>query len=206
LGTEIETYKNNVYVSLVGFMFLKTKVLHLPVPFHRNFEEVNLRFYVRKKFYGTWRRGVVFIREMVPKPVIAVVANTLYREHYEPVSMKHSWLLNEEQLISYSWKKKRWHNLKVIAENKPFAIAAGSEEEFITEQHYGYTKVNEHNSYEYPVHHPTWLLYPVNSFSVDADFGVLYGNNFAFLSSALPASVFLAEGSKVSVGFFHKLK
>jgi len=39
--TELDTWNGRHYVSLVGFMFLDTKVLGIKIPFHVNFEEVN---------------------------------------------------------------------------------------------------------------------------------------------------------------------
>ena len=70
-GTEIDYEDGQTFLSIVGFLFLDTRLLGLPIPLHRNFEEVNLRFYVRKKSADTWRRGVVFIRELVPRRAIA---------------------------------------------------------------------------------------------------------------------------------------
>jgi uncharacterized protein YqjF (DUF2071 family) len=43
-------------VSLVGFLFQNTRLRSIPIPFHRIFEEVNLRFYVRhiiSDFFGS---------------------------------------------------------------------------------------------------------------------------------------------------------
>ena len=77
-GTELDTWMGHPYVSLIGFVFQDVRLLGLRVPFHVNFEEVNLRFYVRRKVDGSWRRGVVFVKEIVPKRAITLVANTLY--------------------------------------------------------------------------------------------------------------------------------
>jgi uncharacterized protein len=60
-GTELDLWNGKCYISLIGFMFKNTRVLGLPIPGHINFEEVNLRFYVKRKVNGEWRRGVVFI-------------------------------------------------------------------------------------------------------------------------------------------------
>src|SRR5450432_2463378 len=73
--TELDFYNGNTYVSLVGFMFNNTRIPGMKIPFHVNFEEVNLRFYVRYKDNGEWKRGVVFIKEIVPKLAISYVAN-----------------------------------------------------------------------------------------------------------------------------------
>ncbi len=95
-GTELDLYNNKCYVSLVGFLFKDVKVLGLKIPGYINFEEVNLRFYVKRKVNNTWRRGVVFIKEIVPKSLITVIANTIYNEHYETRKMSHDWSITKE--------------------------------------------------------------------------------------------------------------
>ncbi len=86
-GTQIDQWNGKTYISLVGFNFIDTKLKGIPVPFHRNFEEVNLRFYVRRKENKTWKRGVVFIKEIVPKAAIAFVARLFYNENYIALDM-----------------------------------------------------------------------------------------------------------------------
>lgn len=88
-GTLLDYRHGQCYVSLVGFMFLNTKLLGVPIPFHRNFEEVNLRFYVKRKHGNEWRRGGVFIKEFVTKAAISLVANTIYKENYQTMKMNH---------------------------------------------------------------------------------------------------------------------
>ena len=204
-NTEIDYWNANCYVSLVGFMFLNTKMLGIKIPFHINFEEVNLRFYVRYKEGDKWRRGVVFIKEIVPKIMLSLVANTLYREHYETMPMKHFWETNknenkEETLtVEYSWKKDKWHSLKVIADAKLSKIEDESEEEFITEHYWGYTKFNDKKTSEYGVEHPKWDIYKVKEYFIDIDFEQIYGEDFKFLQDLKPTSVFLAEGSQIKV-------
>jgi uncharacterized protein YqjF (DUF2071 family) len=89
-GTELDSWNGKHFVSVVGFHFLNTRVLGLPIPWHRKFEEVNLRFYVRRHVGNEVRRGVVFIREIVPKWAIAWVANTVYNERYSAMKMASS--------------------------------------------------------------------------------------------------------------------
>jgi len=55
--TEIDFENGETFLSVVGFLFLDTRLLGLPIPLHRDFEEVNLRFYVRRQSADTWRRG-----------------------------------------------------------------------------------------------------------------------------------------------------
>jgi len=197
--TEIDFWNETCYVSLVGFMFLNTRILGAKIPFHVNFEEVNLLFYVKYKGVDGWKRGVVFIKEIVPKPALTFVANAIYKENYETMPMNHSWVLNHGSLdIEYRWKKRNWNSFSVRASSKPVAIDAVSEEEFITEHYWGYTKVKDKTS-EYQVEHPTWEVYHVNNYSIDVYFDDVYGSQFDFLKSEKPPSVFLAEGSEIKV-------
>jgi uncharacterized protein YqjF (DUF2071 family) len=88
-GTVLDTFQGTAYVSMVGFLFLNTRVRGLSIPWHRDFEEVNLRFYVRRQAEEGWRRGVVFIKEIVPRLAIAAVARVFYNENYVALSMRH---------------------------------------------------------------------------------------------------------------------
>lgn len=198
-GTELDFYKGKCYVSLVGFMFLNTKLLGFPIPFHRNFEEVNLRFYVKKKENESWKRGVVFIKEIVPKPALSLVANSVYKENYHTMPMKNSIMeKDEEQLIKYSWKDKSWYSIQITAENKAQAMKADSEFEFITEHYWGFTKTESTTS-EYEVCHPKWDCYFVKDHQLNIDFQKIYGNDFDCLNHQEPVSVMLAEGSEIQV-------
>ncbi len=204
--TELDIWNNRCYVSLVGFMFLETKVLGIKFPFHTNFEEINLRFYVRYNDKGTWKRGVVFIKEIVPKIMITLVANTLYRENYETHSCKHETQIIDNQsldasiFVKYSWKNKgSWNHIQVNADVDTKAILAGSEEEFITEHYWGYAAYSATKTNEYEVQHPRWNVHKVNQYDINCDFKELYGQEFAFLKDTQPTSVLLAEGSEISV-------
>lgn len=200
--TELDHYNDICYVSLVGFMFLNVKVKGFKIPFHSDFEEVNLRFYVKHKdkITGDWKRGVVFIKEIVPKPAIVFVANTIYKENYESMKMDHEWISNgNNNEIKYSWKKDKWNSIKVTSETESKIIQQGSEEEFITEHYWGYTKLSESKTSEYGVEHPRWNQYKIYNYSIDVDFGNIYGNEFSFLGKTEPESVILAEGSEIKV-------
>lgn len=198
-GTELDFYKGKCYVSLVGFMFLNTKLLGLPIPFHRNFEEVNLRFYVKKKENGIWKRGVVFIKEIVPKPALSLVANSIYKENYHTMPMKNQIEKREDELlIRYSWKDKNWHSIQIMAENTAKPMKENSEFEFITEHYFGFTK-KENTTSEYEVCHPKWKCYTVKEYHLEIDFQKIYGNDFECLDHQKPISVMLAEGSEIQV-------
>lgn len=199
-NTELDSWQGKYYVSLVGFMFVDVKLLGFNIPFHDTFEEVNLRFYVRFKAKDGWKRGVVFIKEIVPKPAITFVANTLYKENYQTLPMKHIWIEQEHQLeVEYLWKNEHWNKFAVTADSIAKDIEPESEEEFITEHYWGYTKINSQKTSEYGVEHPRWQVYSVKDYAISVDFELNYGNEFAFLSQKKPDSVMLAEGSDIRV-------
>ncbi|MCI5058465.1 MAG: DUF2071 domain-containing protein [Flavobacteriales bacterium] len=199
-GTELDIWNDKCYLSVVGFMFLNTRILGVKIPFHINFEEVNLRFYVKRKVGSEWRRGVVFIKEIVPKKAISVIANSVYNENYITLPMKHDIRQTNELFVQYQWKfEQEWFGIKVSASNESKRIAVDSEEEFITEHYWGYTKKNDSSTYEYEVGHPRWKSYSIIGYSVDLNFSKMYGSDFEGLNHQTPVSVILAEGSEINV-------
>ncbi|MCR9250372.1 MAG: DUF2071 domain-containing protein [bacterium] len=198
--TELDLWQGGCYVSLVGFMFLNTKMLGVKIPGHINFEEVNLRFYVKYNDNGDWKRGVVFIKEIVPKPALTFVANTVYKENYQTMPMKHLWHETlRERVVAYQWKYNgKWNKFNVGASNSSYELETDSESEFITEHYWGYA-AHGAKTVEYEVTHPRWNTYHVNSYEIDVDFGALYGDQFAHLTDVEPDSVMLAEGSEITV-------
>ncbi|WP_272150030.1 YqjF family protein [Tenacibaculum aiptasiae] len=199
-GTELDFYNDKCYISLIGFMFKNTKLLGLKIPFHINFEEVNLRFYVKRKDNGVYKRGVVFIKEIVPKPVITFVANTIYNENYETLPMKHEWGEKDGSFnVSYQWRTNgKWNLIEAVVKNEQLKMKDNSEIEFISEHYWGYAK-NKAQTTEYEVKHPKWKYYPLKSYNVNVDFLASYGKDFEFLNELQPTSVFLLEGSEISV-------
>ncbi len=203
-GTELDEFHGRVFVSMVGFLFLKTRVFGIPFPWHQNFEEVNLRFYVRRRVAGEegWRRGAVFVREIVPKAMIATVARVIYNEPYLTCPMKH----RVEQTpgataAEYGWRYgDRWNALSVTAEGgEPTEIAPGSEEEFITEHYWGYNRQRDGGTMEYAVEHPRWRVWKAQDYRFDCDVRGLYGERFVSALAARASSAFLVEGAAVSV-------
>ncbi len=199
--TELDTFNGNTYVSLVGFMFAETRLAGIKVPYHVNFEEVNLRFYVRYNDNGVWKRGVTFIKEIVPKPAISFVANTFYNEKY--CTMKMSNFIKQtdnETRLGYHWfYQNHWNKLEATISNTAIAMKEDSEEEFIAEHYWGYSKHSNLVTCEYGVEHPRWNVYPVKSYQIDCAFDQLYGDPFKVLHHLEPTSVFVAQGSGVTV-------
>jgi uncharacterized protein YqjF (DUF2071 family) len=204
-GTEIDEWHGRTYLSVVGFLFLGTRVLGLPIPFHRDFEEVNLRFYVRRKTEEGWRRAVVFVKEMVPRTAIAIVARALYNEKYVAVPMDHEIRRAPDEprrieSVSYRWDfAGRRNRLFVSVACDPRPLVAGSHEEFIAEHYWGYSVQRDGGTCEYHVTHPPWLVAPAVHAELDCDVGRVYGAEFSRFLSPRPASAFLAEGSEVAV-------
>jgi uncharacterized protein len=202
-GTEPDYYDGKAFVSLVGFRFLNTKLSgYLSIPLHSNFEEVNLRFYVRRVAGNEVRRGVVFIREIVPRRAIAFVARVFYNENYVALPMAHeiSSLADNSLRVTYRWRSgKAWSDLNLETGAESELPAEGSLEQFITEHYWGYASQPGGGCVEYRVTHPPWKVWPVKRSSFNGDVEKLYGKAFSALLRKDPNSAFLAEGSGISV-------
>ena len=205
-GTELDFYNGETFLSVVGFRFLGTRVLGWSFPFHRDFEEVNLRFYVRRFVPGGWRRGVVFLREFVPRRAIAWIARICYGEPYRALPTRHKIEVRADSIrVEYGWKHKgRWESLRAAAKGIPGEPGNGSIEEFITEHYWGYT-TRRGGCAEYQVEHPRWRVWRASESALDSDISSLYGNAFVESLRSIPRSAFIAEGSPVVVrrGFTH---
>jgi len=195
-GTELDFFEGKTYISLVGFRFLKTRVLGIPIPFHRDFDEVNLRFYVRRLIGTELRRGVVFFREIVPKRAVAAVARLAYGENYVALPMQHR---ISKDSAEYRWRHRgAWNSIRVQAAGGA-ALAAGgslehgSLEHFITEHYWGYS-----HRYEYNVQHPSWNVRLANAARFEGD-PAFYGPEFAATLEREHDSAVLAEGSAITV-------
>ena len=198
---ELDLYNGRCLVSRVGFLFLKTKLRGIGFPFHRNFEEFNLRFYVRRNEGDSFKRGVVFVKEIVPRRMITWVAYSLYGEQYFYHPMKHVIRQTESGIdVGYSFKiNGEWNEITATADNIKRPLITGTEEEFITEHYWGYTKTRKGATSEYQVHHPRWNMHQVNNHSVYVNTDALYGKQWRRYLSAKPTSVFLADGSPVTI-------
>lgn len=202
-GTELDEFAGAAYVSVVGFRFASTRVFGMRIPGHADFDEVNLRTYVRRLAPEGWRRGVVFIREMVPRRAIAWTARTWYNEPYRTLPMRHDisrradgWPVSAR----YEWRRGRhWEGLAANTDREPAVLPAGSEEEFIAEHYWGYTRQRDGSTIEYRVAHPRWRASAAREARLDADIRALYGPPFDTLLGTEPRSAFMADGSPVTV-------
>lgn len=203
-GTELDDWRGRTFVSMVGFLFLDTRVMGVPIPFHRNFEEVNLRFYVRRRAPDGWRRGVVFVKEIVPHAAIALTARTLYGENYVALPMRHriapEALSAASRSVAYFWRiHGRENSIGLSVRDEPAEPTPGTDAEFITEHYWGYGRRRNRQTTEYRVDHPRWRVSAGSEPRLDCDVGDLYGPQFVESLAAHPASAFLAEGSRIVV-------
>ncbi len=207
--TELDLFEGKALVSVVGFMFNNTRVMGIKWPGFVNFEEVNLRYYIKYFDGKKWKRGVGFVSEIVPSRLIATIANTCYNEHYDVAKMNHSiGIINDVLTVKYQWKctQQEWNEMTVIANNTTADIIKGSEEEFIFEHYFGYNKLNNQTTIEYSLEHPRWQIYKVSDFTLNCNIEKLYGADFApYIQNVQPSSVFLARGSEVKVKMPKKL-
>jgi len=203
-GTEIDFHDGNCYISLVAFQFLNTKVFGFPAFTKRNFDEINLRFYVKRPLSnGDERSGVVFIKEIVPSRLIAWAARILYGENYISMEMSHEITgrqADQELKVSYRCGVSELSN-EFSAVVSPLSEMGEDDglEPYITEHYWGYSSPTQNKTVEYEVKHPKWLINKVTGYSIDFDFEGLYGTQYGFLSEISPASILYCEGSDITV-------
>jgi len=203
-GTVLDSWNDRTFVSLVGFLFSNTRVLGIPIPAHRTFEEVNLRFYVRREVAGEIRRGVTFIRELVPRSAIALTARLTYNEPYLAVPMRHEFGAARPDgvpdRVEYGWRSRRgWTRLACSLDSTSRMAAPRSQEEFITEHYWGYTRQRDGGTVEYRVEHPRWRVWDAQAPLIEGDLDATYGSALARILASPPASAFVADGSPVAV-------
>ena len=207
-GTELDCWNGKTFVSLVGFRFLNTKVFGVRFPFHCNFNEVNLRFYVRRIEASEVKRGVVFIREIVPRWAIAAAARAFYNERYLALPMSHR--INSDSAgiaAEYGWESRTGGNrIRLTAKGEPALPQDGSQEQFITEHYWGYARGRNSGSIEYKVEHPQWRVWQASEAVFEGDTEDLYGKELAAALTQKPFSAFLAEGSKIEVYRGHAVR
>lgn len=201
-GTRLDSFNGRTYVSLVGFTFRRTMLVGLfPVPFHADFDEVNLRFYVRRKKGSDNRRGVVFIAEVVPRCAIAMTARLLYGENYTCLPMKHriGWE-GPTKTVEYQWRVAgRWCRLSAQTVGSSQHPASGSLEQFITEHYWGYSTRRSSGCLEYRVSHVPWQVWATSTARFEGDASALYGREFGQILQRAPDCAFVADGSSVIV-------
>jgi uncharacterized protein YqjF (DUF2071 family) len=202
-GCELDSFGGRTFVSVVGFQFLTTRVLGIAIPFHTDFVEVNLRYYVRRFVDGQWRRGVVFVKELVPRRAIAFTARAVYGENYAALPMRHTVTRADDGMptaLRYEWRRHgSWEGLFMSFSGRPKTPAGDSEETFITDHYWGYSKQRGRATIEYQVEHLPWRVWEADASELSCDVGSLYGSEFVDALSLPPHSAFAAEGSAIVV-------
>jgi uncharacterized protein YqjF (DUF2071 family) len=203
-GLELDLFEGRAYVSLVGFLFLGTRAMGVRLPFCQRFEEVNLRYYVRRRGPEGFRHGVVFVKELVPRWVIAAGARWLFGEPYRTVPMRsrveaHDAGPPDGRLLAYEWRSGgRWHRLSARAVLPMAPVVHGSREAFLIERHWGYTP-RPGGTLEYRVRRPGWRVCAASHPLLEADTRALFGPVFGPMLEGAPASAIVADGSAVTV-------
>ncbi len=203
-GTEIDLLDGRALVSIVAFRFLDTRLLGVPVPFHRDFDEINLRAYVRRKVSGRWERGVVFMKELVPRPAIAWTARLAYNEPYSAVRMRHEITLDAQSggSLRYEWREHgRWHRVQASVRGAASPIDPDSDVGFITEHYLGYTPQRNGSTVEYQVAHDRWNVWSAHETTFQCDVRRVYGEGWAEPLSRAPWSAFVCDGAPVTISF-----
>jgi uncharacterized protein YqjF (DUF2071 family) len=203
-GTELDRWHDAAFMSIVGFQFLQARLFGVPVPFHSGFPEVNLRFYVRRRTADGWRRGVVFLHEIVPKRAVACVARA-FGENFRRLPMRSRIDRNPNGAsllcVEYSWQLTGRPQLLALEprEDAPQPSEPGSLDEFIVEHYWAYTALPRGRTREHFVVHPPWWIAPATNVAFDADVREFYGPQFAHFLRRRPISAFWANGSEVRV-------
>ena len=201
-GTALDSFQGRTYVSLVGFRFCHTKLLGcLPIPFHVDFDEVNLRFYVRRQEGSDNRRGVVFIAEVVPRCAIATIARLVYGENYACRKMRHRIATEmSNKTVEYGWQVAgQWCRLSAQTVGPPTHPQEGSLEQFISEHYWGYSRPRSGGCVEYRVSHLPWRVWPTMEAGFEGNASALYGCELAAVLRRRPDCAFVADGSPVLV-------
>lgn len=204
VGTELDSWNGKYLISMVGLLFLNTRVMGVPIPFYRNYEQVNLRFYVRRQSNGDWKRGTVFIKQIVPKRAIALVAQQMYQEKFVAMPMNHAFKTlhspAQPRRVSYQWlHRKAWNQMSVQASGEPTLPSPGSPEEFVAEHYWGYNRRSDGATLEYQVERSQWRLWQAEQAELVCDVVGIYGPEFVESLKGPPASAFLSEGSDVVI-------
>ena len=203
-ATSLDSFQGKIYVSLVGFRFCRTRLLgYLPVPFHTNFDEVNLRFYVRRQNSdgSDDRRGVVFVAEIVPRRAIVTAARLVYGENYKYARMRHRIETREAtKSAAYEWRVgEQWCRLSAQTQGFPAIPQAGTLQAFIAEHYWGYSAQSDGGCLEYHVSHAPWQVWATRIAGFEGDASALYGRELGTILQRRPDSAFVAHGSPVIV-------
>jgi uncharacterized protein YqjF (DUF2071 family) len=201
-GVQLQLFNGTAYLSIVAFLFKNLQVAGIPAPFHQEFEEVNLRFYVKQHSAAAEKRGVVFIREIVPKTLLASAARILFNEKFIRVPMSHHFDIRENQLnsVEYRWRTEHQENyVRATYENLWTFPEPNSAEHFFTARPHRFTRRKDGTTNEMVMEHPLWRTTPVLDVKTEFEIPDIFGTEFVPYLTLRPASAFIAEGSAVTL-------
>ncbi len=196
-GVDLDIQNGTAFCSFVAFDFQKTRLLGIPIPFHTQFPEINLRFYV--KYRG--KNAVCFVREFVPKAAVAYLAQWIYNEPYQHIRMQtqSEFIDTELHVQHHFWVKHQAYSVAVVADKNSYRPAANTTEHYFKEHDLGFGKDHSGNTTCYTVSHPVWNVYHIKKYDLSVDFGAVYGKQWQILNHTEPLNVLLAQGSSVAV-------
>ena len=194
---KLDPWRGEHFVSVVGFRFLDLAVKGMPAVGHRDFPEINLRFYVQREVRGEIRRGVVFLRELTPYRMVEWVARAVYNEPYKTLPMRSE--IGETQTQYELQQAGKWQGMAATPVGDWREPAAESMEAFFIEHYWGHNRHADGGTMEYKVTHPMWRTRTAELTRFDMDLKALYGQDWAEVLGGAPDSIVLAEGSAVKV-------
>jgi uncharacterized protein len=201
-GVELHLYNGICYISIVAFLFQNLQIQGIPAPFHQEFEEVNLRFYVKQKTNQVEKTGVVFVREIVPKSLVTAAARIVFNENYVTMPMYHRIEVWENQIntVHYEWKSQRQKNsVRLVFQGNWRIPDENSSESFLTKRPYGFTRQPKGGTREIQMQHADWRVCSATDAVMECDIAGIFGIEFVPYLTLKPASAFVAEGSAVTI-------
>jgi uncharacterized protein YqjF (DUF2071 family) len=199
-GTSLDFHGGRALVSVVGLRMVNARVAGVPVPFHQDLEQVNLRFYVWRRAGSELRRGVVCIKEIVPSASMTLGARVFLNENYVSAPMRHQVMQGEQGWASYEWQAAgRWNRVSAKQHGPAAATAPASLETFIKDRPWGYSRQRDGTTLEYYVEHASWDVSPAVDPLLDCDVGEVFGRQFVTTLLRPPVSAFIAAGSEATL-------
>ena len=190
--TEIDLFNGKALMSMVAFTFSKVKFFGIKVPFHQQFGQINFRFYAKSKTDDT--KGVVFIKEFAPKPLIASVANLCYNEPYFYKSIRRNKTLKQGRInMKYSYGNLK---IKASAKEKTGKLNPNTLKHFVVDRYIAYIKSYSGKTVQYKINHRPWELYDATSVTIENDILSLLPKKF---KQAKLLSTCFVDGSFITV-------
>ncbi|PCJ93196.1 MAG: hypothetical protein COA50_14260 [Flavobacteriaceae bacterium] len=190
--TELDLYHGKALLSTVAFTFSKVSFYGIKVPFHQQFGQLNFRIYVKSKIDG--EKGVVFLKEFAPKPLIAFVASTFYNEPYQYKKIRSTKSILENQInMEYAYKN---IHIQATANRLTRSLKENTLEHFIVDRYIAFIKGSETKTYQYTIGHKPWKLYNVKTSYTDDSVLSLLPHEF---NNAKLISTYFVDGSEVTV-------